>query len=117
MTALERLEALKWGGPLQRESLSSTVSCLTTPTELMVKNPRRIQAVFVNKGANPTHVDFTQQVSTTQGFFLAANGGTVALLYEEDAEDVFGPFFGLAENAAVTLYRRGVELAQPRKVA
>jgi len=58
-----------------------TVTVKTTPTRLLVANPKRIAFMLINDSAYDVYVGFDKNVSTTgktKGVLLAANGGVWA---------------------------------------
>lgn len=115
-SALGPLEALRWGSPTRRESVSPTFAADATVRKILNNNPNRVSWVLVNKGAVDAHVDVTPQVSASQGFTLAANGGFLSFLYEEDGEAAFEEVYVVAPGGATTIFRQGVEVRQARKV-
>lgn len=78
-----------------------TTTVGTTPTELWRNNPDRITLLFINLGATSVYLNVDANVSSTNGIFLAAGGGSVILLAEEDGELVGFPWYGISSANCV----------------
>jgi len=76
----------------------------TTPTQILNNSPDRIFWLIVNLSVNKGYVGWDNDVSSTRGIPIAANGGYVSASVEEDGELVIHPVFAVNENAAGTYY-------------
>lgn len=93
---LQALIDERFGTPTGPTGRAPTVTVATTRTVVLPADPNRLAATIINLGANPVFLMPAGEPSTTQGIRLNANGGGVALLWDEE-------FFLLGrEWAAVT---------------
>lgn len=86
----------------RRNPLVSTVG--TTSTQVFDAYPDRIMWLAVNLSANAGHIGFDEEVSSSRGIPVAANGGSITLLYREDGDLVTLPVFAVNAVAPGTWY-------------
>lgn len=82
------------------------VNVATTATQLMQGNPQRVGWAIVNKGTTPAHADYSRNVSTTRGFPVAQQGGTVTSKYTDvdGGDTVQSEIWAIAETSADDFY-------------
>ena len=74
--------------------LTTTVG--TAATKLWDNNDDRLELIFINLGVEIIYLNTVPQVSTTNGIYCAAGGGSVVLNAEGDASLVGYPWYGIA---------------------
>jgi len=67
-------------------------------------NPRRIQVLLVNTGANVIYVGLGGGVNAANGIPVAGNGGNLQLLAVEDGELVRREWWGICPAGANAIY-------------
>jgi len=77
--------AKRWGRAV-RTVPAATVSVGTTATQLCKNNPRRFQLMVINLSNAAAYELFNNQVSATNGFIIAALGGSITYEAAEDGE-------------------------------
>jgi len=75
-----------------------------TVTKLFAYNPNRLGLVVVNTSAFPIYVGYKNDVAVGSGILLVANGGTLALVWNEDFELVASEVFAIASGGAAICY-------------
>lgn len=78
-------------------------ACAATATVLLRNNPDRLAAIIVNMGANAMYLAWDQDVGITHGIYVAAGGGAVNLIADEDGELVGYELLGAAPAGAVDI--------------
>lgn len=81
-----------------------TNSVGTDAVRILQENPRRLSFQVVNLSANSLYIAPTNQVSSTRGIFLAANGGIVSLIWDRDFELCSHEWYAVASGAASDIY-------------
>jgi len=81
----------------------------TTAAIVIRQNPDRFAWLLVNLSANTVYVAFTPDVSSSKGIRLAANGGSVTFLAEEDLELVTREAWAVATAANSAIYVLEIE--------
>ncbi len=71
-----------------------------TITKFLQGNPRRVSFVITNVGAAPIYMTPDNLPSTTRGIYLAPNGGSASLTWEDDFELLTYPWHAIASGAA-----------------
>jgi len=92
----------KMGFPTRLVINPVTDTVLTTATRLLTNNPDRIFWLIVNLSGNNGYLGWDTQVSSTRGLFIAANGGFVSAMIEEDGELVIYEVWAINQNAQGT---------------
>lgn len=95
---LERINVQKFG--VRTFSEERIVPVGTTRVSLLRNNPNRIFWICINESLNPIRVSNANDVSTTSGWLLQANGGIISMWWEEDGEGVGYELFAIAGVAA-----------------
>jgi len=99
-TAAE-ITARRFGGPTQIVETLVTVD--TTAIKLIGNNPRRVAWTASNRGSSDCAVSFAQDVTTGNGFILAASGGTIESYVDEDGETVSAALYAVSGSAGQTV--------------
>lgn len=68
----------------QFEAQPKSIAVATSLTTILKNNPNRLAVIIINVGANNSYIGFDQNVSSTNGIFLAANGGSLSINYQQD---------------------------------
>ena len=78
---------------------------LSTTAELILRaNPDRIAWTIVNLGTVAVYLAHEEVVSTTNGYYLAANGGSLGMVWDEDGELVGFPIWAIASSITPTIF-------------
>jgi hypothetical protein len=64
------------------------------PTRILSNNPNRVSFLIVNLSGNAIYIAPDNNVSTTRGIYLAANGGTAGFQWDRDFDLVSMEWFG-----------------------
>ncbi len=83
--------------------------------ELFRNDPTRLAFMVTNLSANPVFMAPRENVSTTNGFRLAPNGGTLVVLIEEDFTLQTLPWFILSTVDASAIFTIEVVIAPDPK--
>jgi hypothetical protein len=89
--------------------LTATVP-VAAPVQLLQNDPSRVGWSLINLGAHPIYVSFDPEPSDTNGLYVAAHGGTISLVWNEDFELITKAIWAIADTADVTVYLVGVKL-------
>lgn len=92
----------KFGGRFTE--LESSPALAATAAAITGNNPDRLGLLIVNLGANTGYFGLRPNVSASNGFALAANGGSVSLSVDEDFTLVTRELFGIGPGGASQLY-------------
>jgi hypothetical protein len=74
------------------------VDVATTVTSIVDQNPDRLALLIINIGSNNVYLGFNQEVSTTRGILIVANGGSYSMIADEDLELVGYPVYGVTST-------------------
>jgi len=74
------------------------------PVLIAPNNPDRLFLLILNLGANDLLVQLKPKPSDTEGIVLGANGGSMTLSADEDAELVGHEFHGMAITGTTKIY-------------
>jgi len=100
MAAPEQIPAQqKVGFPTRLVINPVTNTVETTATQILKNNPDRIFWLVVNLSGNNGFLGWDTLVSSTRGLFIAANGGFVSAMIEEDGELVIYEVWAINQNA------------------
>ena len=88
------------GIPTYRNDNPVVSSVGVTATLIARRNPNRIWLTIVNLSANVLYVGPFSDVSTTKGYYLSANGGTLTVDYINDMELSGDDWYAIATGAA-----------------
>ena len=94
--------AEKFGGPMT--VISDTKSIGVTVGNVLTPDPERVMYAVVNMSSNLMYVHFEQDVSNTNGIFLAANGGSIEVYVEADLVLPTFPLYAVSDGASSPLY-------------
>lgn len=89
------------------ESGPQTVGNLVV--KLLSNNPNRVGLTFINLGAQNAYLYLNGQVSSTNGIFLAANGGSIALNWRDDMTLITNEWDAIAPGGNTTIQVLSVE--------
>ncbi len=81
-----------------------TTSIGTAATRLLANNPNRVSVVIFNLSANSIYIGLTNGVSSTNGIYIAPNGGSISLQWDKDFMLTTREFFAIATGAASSVY-------------
>lgn len=98
--ALEFLEK-EFQGPVQDDE--EVVAITTSVGEAIRGDPDRLMITFVNLGANVIILSTLPNPSSTRGYYLAANGGSISMTVRDDGTLPTRQFFAIALVGASTL--------------
>ena len=73
-------------------------------TRVFNYNPNRLGFVLINTSAFPIFVGYSADVAVGNGILLVANGGALALVWNEDFELTASQVFAIADGGAATIY-------------
>lgn len=99
--ALAYLES-QLGGPV--EEIEDDATTGATPASIIGNDPEAVLTAVVNLGANPVYLALDSRVSTTRGFYLASNGGTVVFKVIEDGTLSTRELWAVSPVGASSLY-------------
>lgn len=68
--------------------------------QLLPSNPRRVEWLVCNRSLSDGVIGFSEDLGFGSGLFVAANGGVVSMVAEEDGEGVGYPVFAVNNSAA-----------------
>ena len=81
----------------------------TDVAEVLKNNPDRVFWLVINLSGNVVYVALSEDVSTTKGIRLDANGGWTSMSADEDGEAVAYTVYGVATAAASAIYVLAIE--------
>ena len=99
----EMLEAL-YGVKTYRRENPVTDSVGAAAEHILHGNPMRLSFVVFNLSANPVYIAPSNVVSAAHGFYLAPNGGSIAVSWDIDFELASDVWYGIAPAGASTIY-------------
>lgn len=67
-------------------------------------NPQRVSIVVFNLSANNVYIAPFNDVSATNGFYIAPNGGSVTMQWDRDFEMLSHEWWGIAPAGASNIY-------------
>lgn len=94
--AATRLSQERWGAPSRPQF--DVVSTSTTVAELVRNRADRVALLLQNIGSAAVFVWFDPSVSTTRGFRLAPQGGTLGFVLDEDGEVTTAELWAVAAS-------------------
>lgn len=71
---------------------------------VLLNHPDRLGFVMINLSANIVYISPLPTVLATAGIMLAANGGAVSMVWDEDFELVSHEWYGIATGAASAVF-------------
>lgn len=86
----------------KRSSAGSTVG--VTVVEILKNNPNRLSFIIVNLSGNALYISPNNDVSSSDGIYIAPNGGRAILQWDVDFELVSQAWFAIASGAASNYY-------------
>ncbi len=72
--------------------------------QILPYNPKRVGFIVVNLSPNSVYVAPKNTVSITSGIYLAANGGSLSLVWDRDFELCANDWYGIATGAGSAIY-------------
>jgi len=81
-----------------------TTSVGTTAVEILSNNPRRLGAVIINLSTNTVYLGLSQDVSSSKGILLTPNGGSFALVWDEDFQMTAWAWWAVSSGASSSIY-------------
>lgn len=91
--------------PLNLASIGAAV------VRVLGNNPNRYSWVFVNLSPNTIYLHLDNTVSSSRGFLVGPNGGSLSAQWEEDFELVSNEWFAIASGPASAFLVYEVESA------
>ncbi len=76
----------------------------TTAVQIFKANPDRISWTIINLGSVAVYLAHEEAVSTTNGIYVAANGGSIMMVWHEDGELVAYSVWAVATSGTPTIY-------------
>jgi len=76
----------------------------TYPTLIARNNADRVQIIVINVGTRDIYIGFSPRVSSSRGFWIAAQGGVFQMKYFEDGEAVFHELYAVSPGGPDTIY-------------
>lgn len=96
--SLSELLAREWAVKTSYRINPITDEVNSTVTQVLNANPRRLSLVILNLSADEVYLAPDQRVADNRGIELAANGGSVTMVWREDFNLVAMPWYGIAAN-------------------
>ena len=87
------------------DEVSEVDSIGTSASEIFGNDPERVFVLLVNLSANTMYIGFNEQVGSSNGIVLSANGGSLILNSKDDYTLTGRSLFALAAGAASNLYK------------
>ena len=110
--ALSRYVERKFGVTTRAYPIADPVSCLTTVTVILPNNPDRLAFIIVNLGETAMYVAWDRGVLASHGVYVGPNGGSFAMMADEDGELVGYELFGISITSANDIFTMVTE-AEP----
>ena len=92
----------RYAGELSEDETTATVG--TTVSQVVGSDPDRLGLLILNISNNTVFIGIENNVSTTNGIRLGANGGSVAFNVTDDGMIQTRTMFGLATGAGSQIY-------------
>lgn len=92
----------RYAGELSEDETTATVG--TTVSQVVGSDPDRLGLLILNLSNNTVFIGIENNVSTTNGIRLGANGGSVAFNVTDDGMIQTRTMFGLATGAGSQIY-------------
>lgn len=90
---IERELGIRTSPHIRTESVTATA-------EVVLKaNPDRIAFILFNLGSNDGHINFTSEVSATNGLVVSGNGGFLSMTWRDDLHLVGLEWYGFQQTA------------------
>jgi len=86
------------------ENPLAVTSLGATAQKLLENNPNRLGFIVFNLSANVVYLSLTNEVSSTRGVRLNANGGSIGMVWDEDFQMTAWAWWGVASGAASAIY-------------
>lgn len=86
----------------KKSDAGSTIG--VTVDKILANNPNRLSFIIVNLSGNAMYISPNNDVSSTNGIFLAPNGGRAILQWDVDFELVSQEWFAIAAGAGSSYY-------------
>ncbi|SRR6266571_1994906 len=75
-----------------------TAQVTAAGVRILENSPRRVGWLIINRSAFDISVDYVQPIDSTAAILIAANGGTISSLVQEDGETTAWELFGLSPS-------------------
>lgn len=99
----EVLKAMYGFDTVEREN-PITASVGTSVTKILSNDPNRLMFVCYNLSANSLYISFENNPSSSKGFYLAPNGGSIILSWDKDFSLPGRAWHAVAGGAASTIF-------------
>ena len=76
----------------------------TTALEVLGSNPDRLAFIIINLSANVIYLALKDDVSSSKGIRLAANGGSFSAVWDEDFQMTGWAWWGVAASGSSAIY-------------
>lgn len=76
----------------------------TTALEVLANNPNRLGFTIINLSTNVMYAGLSNDVSSTKGIRLAASGGSLTMVWDEDFQMVGWAWWVVASGATSAIY-------------
>lgn len=102
---LQQLIDDRFGTPTGPAGRALTVTVATTRTTVLPADQNRLAATLINLGSNPVYITPAGEPSTTLGIRIAPNGGSVAMVWDEDYFLVGREWAAVTDTSTSTVLR------------
>lgn len=75
-----------------------------TPVKILDNNPNRLAWTFLNLSAVPISIGFSNEVSSINGIYMAARGGGINFLWNEEFDLVGYDVWAIATAPGANIY-------------
>lgn len=99
------LIAHRFGFGTEPEGIAPTISVGTTVVVAAPAQPRRVVLILVNLGAASIFITPEGVPSSSNGILLAANGGNITLIWDEDFDLLAREWRAVAASGTNALFR------------
>ncbi len=102
--ALHRLLEALYGVRTSYTENPENVSIGVVPLRILPVDPMRVGFIVTNLSGNSVYLAPRATVASSRGIFLAANGGSLSLVWDRDFELCSSDWWAVASGAASTIY-------------
>lgn len=97
-----------WGFDTFAEMPPFAEELSTTPERVLKNNPDRLSWDIFNLGDKVVYLGHDSTVSSTNGYHLAASGGHISMMWNEDGELVGRELWAVAADGTPTIFVKAV---------
>lgn len=109
MGRLSQVIEKEFGFPIREEFTPFAEALSTTAERILKGNPDRISWDVFNLGTVAVYLAHESTVSSTNGFYVGANGGHVGMVWDEDGELVGFEVWAIAASGTPSIFIKAVE--------